>query len=55
MTNAGDGANGVISVLAVSVGIWLPGRAGRRPMPLTGVASFAPPEGPGRAGPTAGS
>ncbi|MFJ9180547.1 sugar porter family MFS transporter [Streptomyces sp. NPDC102360] len=54
-------ANGVISVLATFVGIWLLGRVPRRPMLLTGVAgtttallligvfSLILPEGPGRA------
>jgi major inositol transporter-like SP family MFS transporter len=34
----GNIANGVISVLATFVGIWLLGRVGRRPMMLTGLA-----------------
>ncbi|PAE57921.1 MFS transporter, partial [Bacillus licheniformis] len=33
----GNIANGVISVLATFVGIWLLGKVGRRPMLLTGL------------------
>jgi major inositol transporter-like SP family MFS transporter len=53
-------ANGVVSVIAAFIGIWLLGKVGRRPMLLTGligtsttlaligVASFVLPEGPVR-------